>query len=207
VDHLARPRQALVFMHGAGGAEDPATATTWTDFFAKLRNRDDTVYVYAVSQDGTRRWNGGICCTFDEVDDVGYLADVAADVSTRTSIRAGRVGLFGASNGGMLALRAECERPDTFGAAMSWAGTYAGDCSAAAVEVGQLHGAADTVVPVTGGTTTIYGHSVDIPPAASMAERMLPGTRFPLTVMPGWGHRPNWYVFVLQIQWLSARLR
>lgn len=207
VDFMARPRQVMIYLHGARSPEDVDTATTVLEAFGTWRGKPDTVFVYAVSAGGTRYWDAGICCTTAAVDDVGYLAELAGHLGEQTAADPTRVGLFGASNGGMLALRAVCERSDAFAAGISWAGTYAGDCSATKVSVAQMHGAEDTVVPVHGGTTWVNGRDVTFPPAAALAERMQPGTQFPLTIMPGWGHSLNQYVLRSQIRWLLVKMR
>lgn len=204
--YLGKKRQVMVFLHGFGGREDAEGARTWLEYLAVVRPVGDTVFVFGVSKDGSRAWNAGYCCSFDATDDVGYLVRAVGDLATRTTLNSARVGLLGLSNGGMMALRGACERPDVFDAGISWAGTYGGACGGAGVKVAQLHGALDKVVPVNGGSSVIGGRSVVVPPATDLAARMATGNAFPLTVLPGFGHFPNNAIQVLMVRWLAASL-
>lgn len=209
--YLGKKRQALFFLHGFNGLEDQTTATAFLDKFGAMRRaQNDTVFVYAVSKDGLRAWNADACCTFDRsegVDDVDYLVRVAADLPTRTSANPARYGVFGWSNGGMMALKTACTRPDVFDVGHSWAGTWVGPCGTAGVKVAQMHGASDTTVPVGGGRTYVAGHWLDVPPASDLAKHLPRGTTFPLTVYSGLAHTPNLTIQILQVSWAISNLR
>lgn len=205
--YLTTPRQLVLIAHGYGGGETLDVATSTLDVWASLRKPADTLFVYLVSKDGTRAFNGGICCTFNDVDDVTYAANVVADLAQHVAVNTARVGILGNSNGGMLALRVACERPDVFDAGSSWAGTFAGPCPKAGVRISQLHGGADKYIPVRGGTTYIAGHWIAVPPAVDLAATMAPGNAFPLTVVAGVGHNATFPVVIAQLGWLLANLR
>ncbi|TCJ21243.1 hypothetical protein EPD65_15510 [Nocardioides jejuensis] len=209
--YLGKKRQVLLFAHGYNGVEDATTAQQFLDMFGATRKtQNDTIFVYGVSKDGLRAWNADLCCTFESsagVDDVTYLVNVSRDVATRTAINAARVGVFGWSNGGMLALKADCARPDVFDFGTSWAGTWVGPCGKSGVHVMQMHGSADTTVPVTGGRTYVADHWIDVPPAANLGAQLAKGNNFPLTVYSGQTHQPNATMIALQLTWAFANLK
>jgi poly(3-hydroxybutyrate) depolymerase len=205
VDVLSRERSVVFFLHGAGGAEDRDTAASWLqglNWFGP-----DTIFVYGVSAGGTKRFDAGFCCTEEPVYDVGYLIDVVDDIDTTRAVDRDRVGATGLSNGGMLALRAGCERPDVFPVVVGLAATFPGGCDAGKVRIGQWHGADDPTVPLEGGTVTILGHTRDIPPVASLAQRMSRGSVFMLRVIPGRGHSMTWKDFGRSTTWLLENFR
>lgn len=71
-------------------------------------------------------WNAGDCCARardENVDDVGFLRAVVADVQRRLRIDARRVYSIGMSNGAMMSYRLACEAPDVFRGIMAVAGT------------------------------------------------------------------------------------
>lgn len=71
-------------------------------------------------------WNAGKCCgkaQSKQVDDVGFLRKVIADVKTRANIDGNRIYSNGMSNGGMMSYRLACELSDTISAIGAVAGT------------------------------------------------------------------------------------
>jgi len=71
-------------------------------------------------------WNAGACCARardEQVDDVGFLRAVLADVKRRIRVDASRVYVVGMSNGAMMAYRMACEASDEIRAIMAVAGT------------------------------------------------------------------------------------
>jgi polyhydroxybutyrate depolymerase len=101
-------------------------------------------------------WNAGNCCARardEEMDDVGFLRAVVADVKQRTSIDAGRVFAIGMSNGGMMSYRLACEASDVFRGIMAVAGTdNTRSCRPAApVPVLHIHARNDDRVLYDGG--------------------------------------------------------
>lgn len=205
VDFLARKRGVVIFLHGAGGFEDRETAASWLQGLNGVG--PDTIFVYGVSAGGTKRFDAGFCCTEESVDDVGYLVHVVDDIDNRWAVDRDRVGATGLSNGGMLALRAGCERPDVFPVVVGLAATYAGPCDNGKVRIGQWHGGADETVPLEGGTVTILGHTREVPPVASLAQRMARGSVFLLRVIPGRGHSMTWRDFKKSTAWLLDSFR
>ncbi|KAA1415010.1 prolyl oligopeptidase family serine peptidase [Nocardioides humilatus] len=204
-DQLAKDRGLVFFLHGAGGAEDGDTARSWLQGLNGFG--PDTIFVYALSKDGTLRWDAGFCCTEEPVDDVGYVLDVLDDIGKTWAINPDRIGATGLSNGGMLSLRLACERPDVFPVVAALAATYVGPCDTAKVKIGQWHGAADPRVPLDGGTVTLLGQEREIPSVASLAARMKGGSTFMLRVIPRREHSMTWKDFRHSTTWLLDTMR
>lgn len=204
VEFLGRRRPLVVFLHGAYGVEDRDSAAAWLDGMGVWSR--DTIFAFGVSKDGTRMWDAGICCTSTTVDDVGYLRRLVDRVAARWSVDRARVGATGFSNGGMLALRAICERPDVFAAVVSLSGSYDGDCGLAQVRIGQWHGAEDKTVPLNGGTVTIVGKPRTFPPVDALSQRMVRGSLYHLRVLPARGHGMSWTDYRQSTRWLLTQL-
>ncbi|WP_020577509.1 alpha/beta hydrolase family esterase [Actinopolymorpha alba] len=152
-------RPLLVVLHSFGG--------TWTrlekaaGFQARARGQG---FVVAYGIGPNRSWNAGGCCGWaqsHEMDDVGYLADLVADVQQRVpDIDPRRIYLTGFSNGAMMTLRALCERPDLFAAGFGVAGQLVTQCAGGApIHYLQVHGLVDEVVPYQGGKVAWLGMS------------------------------------------------
>ena len=144
-----RPVPLLLVLHGL--FVDPAT-TEATSGLDRVADEQDVAVAYPAGLDGS--WNAGRCCgpsAARRVDDVGFLAHVVDLVATIRPIDRNRVYIAGFSNGGMMALKAACERPDVFAAAASVAGTLQTPCGGRApVSALLLNGQRDTTVPYTG---------------------------------------------------------
>jgi poly(3-hydroxybutyrate) depolymerase len=105
-------------------------------------------------------WNAGRCCGMAQarhVDDVDYLVSVVDDAAARYAVDRSRVYVVGFSAGDMMAMRAECERPDVFAAAGGAAGTLVAPCHPGPyqVRIRQLHGRYDAAVPYPGGHSAL----------------------------------------------------
>jgi len=139
----------LLVMHGLGSSAAGIEAQTGFDALA-----DEHGFVVAYPDGLWHSWNAGGCCgdaSAARVDDAGFLASVAAEVALTLPVDPSRVYLAGFSNGGMMALRAACERPDVFAAVASMAGTLVAPCTPVRpVSVLQVAGGLDTVVPYRG---------------------------------------------------------
>jgi polyhydroxybutyrate depolymerase len=108
---------------------------------------------------GRRFWNAtDSCCNFDDkkVDDVAYLGAVIDDATQRLGTDPARVYIVGHSNGGFMALRLACDLADKITAVISLAGAGYLDASRCVpsrpVSILQVHGDADTTIPIGGGT-------------------------------------------------------
>lgn len=204
-DVLGERRAVVFFLHGAGALEDREGATSWLTGLNAIGR--DTIFVFGISKKGTdRRWDAGICCTTESVDDVDYLERVVADIDRTWPVARGRVGALGLSNGGMLALRAACQRPKLFGTVAGLAATYDRSCDRGRVRIAQWHGADDTTVPLNGGTVTIFGEERELPPVASLAQRMARGSTYQLRVIPDREHSMTWHDFKVATRWVLDNL-
>lgn len=125
-----RPMPVLVALHGGGGNMDLQA----DDAKYGLVTASDREGFIAVFPNGFSRfpngrlatWNAGGCCgpaRDRNIDDVGFIRRVVADVSRRIDVDARRVYATGMSNGGMMAYRLACEASDVFRAIAPVAGT------------------------------------------------------------------------------------
>ena len=116
----------------------------------------DGVTRFADGSGGARTWNGGKCCgpaVTRNVDDVAFLRAVVKDVATSQSIDRSRVFAVGHSNGGIMALRLACQASDVFAAVGAQSASLELETCAPRRRVSamQIHGTADTNVPIAGG--------------------------------------------------------
>jgi polyhydroxybutyrate depolymerase len=143
------PVPLLIAMHGL--YSDPQTTEAASGFDA-VADSEDVAVVYPYGLNGS--WAAGTCCgksAADHVDDVGLLVHIVQMVSAVRPIDPRRVYVAGFSNGGMMALRAVCDRPDVFAAAVSVAGTLQTPCAAGRpVNALLINGTADATVPYAG---------------------------------------------------------
>ncbi len=105
---------------------------------------------------GARTWNAGRCCgpaVTRGIDDVAFLRSVVKDIEATHSVDPRKVYAIGHSNGGMMALRLACEASDVFAAVGAQSATLEIPvCSPRQrVSLLQIHGTADTNVPIAGG--------------------------------------------------------
>ncbi len=191
-----------MFLHARGAAEDRPAATSWLRTLHGIA--DNTIFAFGVSKDGSREWDAGLCCTSGPVDDVGYLKRLVNNVARSWTVDHTRVGAMGLSNGGMLALRTACQRPDLYPTAVALAAVYDGACDNGPVQIGQWHGAVDATVPLNGGHVTIRGQAYDLPPVASLAQRMNADSVFELRVIPERGHAMTSTDYRQATEWLLS---
>jgi polyhydroxybutyrate depolymerase len=103
---------AIVFLHGVNsdiGYEETR------DGLLPLASAGQVVLVYPVGYG--QSWNAGVCCgaaVLHGLDDVSFLAEVARRVAAAPGVDASRISLVGYSNGGKMAYRIACDRPDLF---------------------------------------------------------------------------------------------
>lgn len=156
----------LIEMHGF--ADSSKTMAPWDDeealnrFVPEADKRGMFVaLVHGTIEQFTGRfyWNAtNACCDFGKsnINDVGYIAAVVADVAAKYNIDPKRVFAFGHSNGGFMANRLACDLASTFAGVVSLAGgTYKDQkkCAASApIAFLQVHGTADTTIAYDGGS-------------------------------------------------------
>jgi polyhydroxybutyrate depolymerase len=160
------------------------------------------ILVYPTALHG--RWNAGACCGSTTVDDVGFLTAVIRKVSPHHP-----VDLVGYSNGGRLAYRLACERPDLLAAVAVFGAVSAFPCSrppplpiliAAGTDDPELtvppygfpHVVGGLLEPSVTGQAAIY----------ATADRGL-GLRVVLRLYPGAGH--EWPSDMAAVMWQFFR--
>lgn len=126
----AQATPLVLSLHGGGGNMHYQA----DDAYYHLISKSDQAGFIAVFPNGYSRlrsgkfatWNAGICCgkaRDAQVDDVGFIQKVVADIKTKANIDPQRVYANGMSNGGMMSYRLACELADTFAAIAAVAGT------------------------------------------------------------------------------------
>lgn len=110
-----------------------------------------------VNAKGRRFWNASqACCNFDhlDVDDVGFLRALIAEVKANHPIDPKRVFLLGHSNGGFMALRMACDASADVTGVMALAGAAPPECHRGRpVATLLVHGTKDETIKYGGGTT------------------------------------------------------
>jgi len=149
----------LLALHGGTGSGAQFETNSDFDTLAEANN-----FIVAYP-DGTpigtgsgRVWNGGDCCgraqdSRDNVDDVGFLAQLIDAIEAEYPVDPARVYATGHSNGAILSYRLACELADTITAVAFQAGTIEiGECRPSRpISVLAIHGTADTNIPIEGG--------------------------------------------------------
>ena len=128
-----------------------------------------------VQEDGIGgSWNAGICCgaaSGQELDDVGFIRAIFAEVQKHVNVDASRVYATGLSNGGFMTHRLACEAADLFAAVAPVASSIGTpelgsigtnpspdfeNCSPSRpISVLAMHGDADWIVPYAGMKRTL----------------------------------------------------
>ncbi len=96
----------VIAMHGFLGTARSMNRKTQFDSLARANG-----FVVAYPEGKRRRWNDGRSPE-NQVDDVAYLASLIANLVAGGSVDPERIFLAGHSNGGGMAMRMACDRPD-----------------------------------------------------------------------------------------------
>lgn len=156
----SRPVALLVALHGGGGNMN-YQATDARYGLISASDRDGFVVAfpngYSKRPDGSfATWNAGRCCGAardNNIDDVGFIRQVVANLTRQMNIDRARVYATGMSNGGLMSYRLACEASDVFTAIAPVAGTdNTIQCTPKrAVPVVHFHAKNDDHVAFTGG--------------------------------------------------------
>jgi len=147
----------VLVLHGGLGNGETAIAMSG---FNAVADKHGFLVVYpngsGVRDDRLLSWNSGNCCGHakqNNIDDVGFIRQVAADVQKSYPIDPKRIYVTGMSNGAMMSQRLACEAADLFAAAAPVSGTLNYfDCQPAVpIAILEFHGTADQSVPYDGG--------------------------------------------------------
>ncbi|MBN1920000.1 MAG: dienelactone hydrolase family protein [Anaerolineae bacterium] len=153
----ARATPVVLVFHGGGGYAENARTMTGFDAVA---DAEGFIVVYP---NGTGRrsdrlltWNGGRCCGYameQNVDDVGFVRALLADLEAIANVDARRIYATGMSNGAIMSYRLACELADVIAAIGPVAATQNLDACTPSrpVPVLHIHGDADKHAPYAGG--------------------------------------------------------
>ena len=146
------PVGLVLNLHGGGGTGNGQRGLTDFDAVADAHN---LLVVYPDGYD--KSWadgRGASPADRHHVDDVGFLAALAAKLQNDYNIAPGHVFATGMSNGGFMSNRLGCDRADVFAAIAPVAGTLGVGVAchpSRPVSVWEAHGTADPLVPYKGG--------------------------------------------------------
>jgi polyhydroxybutyrate depolymerase len=157
---LAAAAPLVVMLHGAFGDGEQAENSYGWDELA------DSAKFVVVYPDGIgHTWNAHGCCGKAEqenVDDVGFITQMVAEISTALPIDKSRVYVTGISNGGIMTFTLACNS-NMFAAIGPVAATQLDPCiTPHPTSVIHIHGTADRLVPYNGGqgASTVNGPSI-----------------------------------------------
>jgi polyhydroxybutyrate depolymerase len=183
----AVPAPMLVALHGGGGSMDYQA----DDGKYGLITKSEQAGFIAVFPNGYSKfrggklatWNAGNCCggaRDNQVDDVGFIRQVVANVTRQLNIDRKRIYATGMSNGGMMAYRLACEMPDVFSAIAAVAGTdNTASCSPKIpVSILHIHAKNDTHVLFNGGAGSGVPNAAAVTNFTSVADTVSKWTRF-----------------------------
>jgi polyhydroxybutyrate depolymerase len=155
----------LLALHGGFGKAD--RVENYTHLSEKA---DEESFIVVYPQGLRRSWNAGQCCGAakrQNIDDVGFLSDLIDRFVGNFSVDADQVFVTGLSNGGFMAYRMLCERPDKISAIAPIAATMMVE-SCTAEQPGSIihfHSYQDEHVPYNGGSgkgpSDVYKPAVD----------------------------------------------
>jgi polyhydroxybutyrate depolymerase len=162
------PYPLVIVLHGSSGSGEDIRGTTNMDSVSEA-NRLVVVYPNAVAGAGglfPTDWNAGTCCGAagrEDIDDVGFIKSMIAELSTNLPIDKRRVFVAGFSDGGRMAYRLACELSSQIAAIGVVSGSLRDEGCAPSnpVAVIGIHGTDDPIVP--------YNEDPDTPPSAPMA--------------------------------------
>ncbi|SPM32618.1 Poly(3-hydroxybutyrate) depolymerase [Mycobacterium rhizamassiliense] len=166
------PVGLVLSLHGGGGTGNGQRGLTEFDAVADANN---LLVVYPDGYD--KSWadgRGASPADRRHVDDVGFLAGLAAKLQNDYNIAPGHVFATGMSNGGFMSNKLACDRADIFAAIAPVAGTLGVGVAcnpSRPVSVWEAHGTADPLVPYNGGAVHGRGglsHSISV---GSMVDR------------------------------------
>jgi len=151
----------LVFCFHGLGQEGVMFCVTGANIVAK---GDAAGFIVVMPNGYANSWNAGTCCgdaASMQLDDVGFVRAMFAEVSKHLNIDLSRVYATGLSNGGYMSYRVACEASDLFAAVAPGAGAIgtaeigggtsgASDitkCDASKISVLDIHGTEDALIP------------------------------------------------------------
>jgi polyhydroxybutyrate depolymerase len=146
----------VVALHGGGGTGEKMAENTG---FINIANQQHFAVVFPDGVD--HNWNDGRDDTSstaakENVDDVGFITQLVAEVTKQFPVNPKRTYITGMSNGAMMTIRIACESPQLFAGYAAVSGTGPSDLTSKCkpsvpISLMQIHGTADPIVPYGGG--------------------------------------------------------
>jgi predicted esterase len=177
----AADRPLVIMLHGLYQSPAVVEQATGATSFSDSHNFT-LVYPFGRGE----AWNAGTCCREDTANDVGFMVDLVHYIATLTPVDLHRVYIWGFSNGGMMAWRTVCQTQNVFAGAGIVAGALLVPCQVP-VHVVDLHGTADTTVPLHGGYSAFT--RTTFPDSAKEASRLAAGSSLQRVLLKNLGHR------------------
>jgi polyhydroxybutyrate depolymerase len=152
--NVPNPIPLIIVYHG--GRQNAAAARRYTRF-DEFAAKNNVVVVYPQGLDNN--WNDGrlsddlLQRAAANVDDVDFTREIIAQLEAERVVDATRVYLTGASNGGMMAMRAGCELADRIAGIAAVVANQPADwrCKADRLAALFVHGTEDDYMPFAGG--------------------------------------------------------
>ncbi len=175
-----RPTAVVYFFHGGGGnMEHGADDRLYGQVSASDRLGHLLVFPNGhgrLKSGKLATWNAGNCCGAardDQVDDVGFVRAIHAELGKRFQVDPKQVFAAGMSNGAMMSYRLACEASDLFSAITAVAGTdNTRSCQPARpVSVLHIHAKDDERVLFNGGAGKASEHVTDFTSVADSVAR------------------------------------
>lgn len=136
-----------------GGYADAESQENLTKMSATA---DKETFILVYPEAVNKNWNDGRVDSVKDVDDVGFVRALVAELEKKLSLDPKRIYATGMSNGGFFTNRLGCEAPDLFAAIAPVAGGMAPDMLASckptqAIPALIINGTGDPIVPYDGG--------------------------------------------------------
>jgi polyhydroxybutyrate depolymerase len=154
---VSKPTPLVIALHGGTGNGKSMMVSSG---FNQIAEENGFIVAYPDGagrlEDKLLTWNGGTCCGYaqkNNVDDVGFIRAVVANIHVLASVDTKRIYVTGMSNGGIMSYRLACEAADLFAAAAPVSATLNfSPCDPSEnVSVIDFHGTADQHIPYEGG--------------------------------------------------------
>lgn len=172
------PTPLLIVLHGYTATGELQNLYLRTEAAAAAHGMLMVLPDGMVDAGGNNFWNAtDACCDFGNtgVDDVSYIRSLIEEVGENYNLDAGRVYLYGHSNGGFMSYRMACDAADVITAIASLAGAEFLDetrCEPSQpVSTLQIHGTADGTIGYEGGENAGFGYPSAEVTVARFGER------------------------------------
>jgi len=155
-----KPVPLILSLHGGGG--DGEQACSLAGGVQELAEREG--FLVACPEGIENNWNDGRAndrnrAHIEDIDDVGFLRALIAQLEQTHNVDPDRIYVTGASNGGMMSLRMACEASDILAAAGAVIASLPADLSCEPehpIPILLMNGTEDPLVPFDGGQVHFF---------------------------------------------------